>query len=126
MIDALVDGTGLQPEDIAFFTQSDGYGDDRPMEAASRRLKRHGLTDESRVLHVSYERNTMAVENALATLLYAEHEPRAVVMVGAYGPCAKFIKLALRRACDGCSSMSHLSEASRWRRTWTTCRRMSS
>lgn len=93
MIDALIDGTALNPQDIAFFTQRDGYGD-AGYDGGIRALKRHGLTDESQVFHVRYERNTLAVENALATLLYADHEPKAIIMVGAYAPCAKFIKLA--------------------------------
>jgi branched-chain amino acid transport system substrate-binding protein len=93
MIDALIDGTSLKCEDIAFFTQHDGYGD-AGFDGGLQALKRHGLKDEQQVLHVSYERNTLAVEDALATLLYAKHEPRVIVMVGAYRPCARFIKLA--------------------------------
>ena len=93
MIDALITGAGLKISDIAFFTQRDGYGD-AGYSGGIAALKRHGLTNENAVLHVRYERNTLAVENALASLLYAPHEPRAVVMVGAYAPCAKFIRLA--------------------------------
>jgi branched-chain amino acid transport system substrate-binding protein len=93
MIDALIDRANLKVEDIAFFTQRDGYGDSG-FEGGIAALKRHGLKDQNQVLHVRYERNTLAVENALATLLYAEREPRAIVMVGAYEPCAKFIQLA--------------------------------
>jgi ABC-type branched-subunit amino acid transport system substrate-binding protein len=47
-------------------------------------------------VHLRYERNTLAVENAVATLIMAPHPPRAVVMVGAYAPCAKFIQLCRR------------------------------
>jgi branched-chain amino acid transport system substrate-binding protein len=93
MIDALIDGAGLQPRDIAFFTQRDGYGD-AGFTGGIAALQRHGLQNANQVPHVRYERNTLAVENALATLLYAEHTPSAIIMVGAYGPCAKFIKLA--------------------------------
>jgi ABC-type branched-subunit amino acid transport system substrate-binding protein len=93
MIDALIDGAGVRTNEIAFFTQRDAYGD-AGFAGGLAALKRHGLSDEKGVLHVRYERNTLAVENALATLLYAEPEPRAVVMVGAYAPCAKFIKMA--------------------------------
>lgn len=93
MINALLDGAGLQPEEIAFFTEHDAYGD-AGFEGGIAALKRHGLEDENRVLHVRYEPNTLAVENALATLLYADHEPRAIIMVGVDRPCAKFIKLA--------------------------------
>ena len=93
MIDALIDGAGLKIEDIAVFTQRDAYGD-AGFAGTLAALKRHGLTNENTVLHVRYERNTLAVENALASLIYAPREPRAIVMVGAYAPCAKFIRLA--------------------------------
>lgn len=93
MIDALVGSGAVKAEEIAFLTQRDGYGD-AGFGGAVAALKRHGLKDCSQIQHVRYERNTLAVEHALATLLYAEREPRAVIMVGAYAPCAKFIKLA--------------------------------
>ena len=57
-------------------------------------LKRHGLKDENAVVHARYERNTLAIENALANILFASPPPRAVIMVGAYARCAKFITLA--------------------------------
>lgn len=93
IVDALIKVAGLSVGDIAMFTQKDAYGD-AGYAGCIAALKRYGLKDERSVLHVRYERNTMAVENALATLLFSEHEPRAVLMVGAYGPCAKFIRLA--------------------------------
>jgi ABC-type branched-subunit amino acid transport system substrate-binding protein len=93
MVDALVGPGGLKVEDIAFFTQCDSYGD-AGYDGGIAALTRHGLKDESQIMHVRYERNTLAVENALANLVYAEHPPRAIIMVGAYAPCAKFIRLA--------------------------------
>jgi len=36
----------------------------------------------------------MAVENSIADILLADPVPRAIIMVGAYQPSAKFIKLA--------------------------------
>lgn len=93
MIDGLIGSGGIKAQEIAFFTQRDGYGD-AGFDGAIAALRRYGLKDERSVLHVRYTRNTLAVENALASLLYAESQPRAVVMVGAYAPCAKFIKLA--------------------------------
>jgi len=93
MVDALLTHGGLQPRDIAFFTQRDGYGD-AGYTGGFAALKRHGLTDERQVLHVRYPRNTLAVENALADILLTERAPRAIIMVGAYAPCAKFIRLA--------------------------------
>lgn len=93
MVDALVAHGGLGPADIAFFTQRDGYGDAGYVGGFAA-LKRHGLSHEREVLHVRYPRNTLAVENALADVLLAEKTPRAIIMVGAYAPCAKFIRLA--------------------------------
>ncbi len=97
MVDALVGIAGLKPEEIAFFTQKDSYGD-AGFTLGMAALQRHGLKDPRKVLHVGYERNTLAVEGAVATLLMAETPPRAIVMIGAYAPCAKFIRLC--RATD--------------------------
>ncbi len=99
MVDALVERGGLRPEEIAFFTQRDGYGDAGYVGGFAA-LERHGMRNEQQVLHVRYRRNTLAVENALADLLLAEHPPRAVIMVGAYAPCAKFIRLARQSKLD--------------------------
>jgi ABC-type branched-subunit amino acid transport system substrate-binding protein len=93
MVDALIKKGGLRPEEIAFFTQRDGYGDAGYVGGFSA-LKKHGLRDERDVLHLRYQRNTLAVENALADLLLVEPPPKAVIMVGTYAPCAKFLKLA--------------------------------
>jgi branched-chain amino acid transport system substrate-binding protein len=92
MVDALVDILGLKPEEIAFFTQRDSYGD-AGFTLGLRALRRHGLGEPTTVLHTAYQRNTLAVEGAVADLLMAERPPRAVVLVGAYAPCAKFIRL---------------------------------
>ena len=94
MIDALVKQAGLRPTEIAFFTQKDSYGDAGYVGGIAA-LKRYGLEDDKSVVHVRYERNTLAVENALATLIGAKSLPRAIIMVGAYAPCAKFMTLAL-------------------------------
>lgn len=93
IVAALVQDGGLRASEIALFTQRDAYGD-AGFAGGVAALKRHGLKDEREILHVRYERNTLAVEDALASLLYAAQSPRAVIMVGAYAPCAKFIKLA--------------------------------
>ena len=93
MIDTLIKIAKLKPKEIAFFTQRDTYGDAGYIGGITA-LKRHGLKDEHTVMHVRYERNTLAVENALANILFLRSPPRAIIMVGAYAPCAKFIKLA--------------------------------
>jgi branched-chain amino acid transport system substrate-binding protein len=89
MVDALIDIAGLKPEEIAFFTQNDNSG--FPMGITA--LQRHGLKDPKTILHVSYLRNTLAVESAVADILTAQNPPRAVMMFGAYAACAKFIRL---------------------------------
>ena len=99
MIDALINVGKVVPEQIAFFTQRDGYGDAGFVGGVTA-LKRHGLKGLHRIKHVRYERNTLAVEDALASLLLMDPPPRAIVMVGAYGPCAKFIKLAIDAGLD--------------------------
>ena len=78
MIDALISNARLKPEQIAFFTQNDGYGSSG-FDGGIAALKRHGLKDEKAVLHVFYERNTLDVENAVADVLISDPLPRAVV-----------------------------------------------
>ena len=91
MIDGLL-SAGIKPEEIAFFTQNDGYGD-AGYKGALKALKNKGVDGEV-LAHGRYARNTINVEDALGTILDADVEPKAVIMVGAYKPCAAFIKLA--------------------------------
>jgi branched-chain amino acid transport system substrate-binding protein len=73
---------------VAIFYQDDAFGRaglDGVKAAMARRSME--LAGEA-----TYERNTVAVKTALLTLKRAE--PEAVLMVGAYAPCAEFIKLA--------------------------------
>jgi len=93
MVDALISSVGLKANEIAFFTQRDAYGD-AGFTGGIVALQRHGLGGEHDVAHGRYERNTSAVENGLAEILAADPPPRAVIMVGAYAPCARFIELA--------------------------------
>ncbi len=93
MVHGLINEAGLRVEDIAFFTQRDAYGD-AGFVGGIAAMKRYGLKDERTVVHGRYERNTDAVENGLADIIGAPAPVRAVIMVGAYEPCAAFIKLA--------------------------------
>lgn len=93
MVDALVNIGHIRPEEIGFFTQRDAYGD-AGFSGGMAALKKHGLKELGAIPHGRYERNTLAVENGLADLLSSQGPLRAVIMVGAYAPCAKFIKLA--------------------------------
>ncbi len=78
----------LHLKNIAIFYQDDSYGRDG-LAGVKAALEKRGLelTAEG-----TFERNTRAVASAMHTLKRAE--PEAVVMVGTYGPCAEFIRLA--------------------------------
>src|ERR1700726_898564 len=80
----------LHLKNIAIFYQDDSYGRDG-LAGVKAALEKRGmeLTAEG-----TFERNTRAVGSAMRTLKRAE--PEAVVMVGTYGPCAAFIRLARR------------------------------
>jgi ABC-type branched-subunit amino acid transport system substrate-binding protein len=78
----------LHVRSIAIFYQDDAFGRDGLAGVKLALQKRNmELTAEG-----TFERNTRAVGSALRTITRAD--PEAVVMVGTYGPCAEFIKLA--------------------------------
>ena len=79
---------------IAVFFQRDAYGFDG-LKGTEIALKKYGSAP---VGTGSYLRGTLDVEKALETII--QSDAQAVVMIGTYGPCAKFIKLAKRRGFD--------------------------
>jgi ABC-type branched-subunit amino acid transport system substrate-binding protein len=83
---------GIQPEEIAFFTQRDSYGD-AGFQGAKEALLAHGFEDTMTLAHGRYTRNTSNIEGAAADILDAEIEPKAIIMAGSYEASAKFIKL---------------------------------
>lgn len=95
IVRGLVKDARVRPEDIAFFTQNDAYGD-AGYNGGVAALKAIGYEKADQLPHGRYQRNTLDVEGALARLLDPSLHPRAVIMIGAYKPCAKFIKLARR------------------------------
>lgn len=86
---------GIKPDEIAFFTQNDAYGD-AGYNGGVAALKKLGYARAERLPHARYPRNTVDVEGAVARLLDPVLQPRAIIMIGAYKPCAKFIRLARR------------------------------
>ncbi len=90
---------GIKPEEIAFFTQNDGYGD-AGYRGAIEALKAAGYEDAEKLTHGRYMRNTLNVEGALAQFLESDIEPKAFIIVGAYAPVAKFIRLAREDFAD--------------------------
>jgi ABC-type branched-subunit amino acid transport system substrate-binding protein len=75
---------------IGIFYQDDSFGRDG-LAGVKRALGKRGL---ELAAEGTFERNTRAVASAWRMLKRAE--PEAIVMVGTYGPCAEFIKLAHR------------------------------
>lgn len=92
MVDALLARDNCSVRRIAFFTQRDAYGD-AGFAGGLEALRRHGLPQGARIVHGRYERNTVAVEGGLADIM-AAGALDAIIMVGAYAPCAAFIKKA--------------------------------
>lgn len=82
----LVDRNNLKR--IACFYQNDGYGQ-AGLSGIEIALKKRSM---ALVATGTYERNTVAVKGGLLKIRRAR--PEAVVMVGAYKPCAEFIKMA--------------------------------
>ncbi|MFW5425996.1 MAG: ABC transporter substrate-binding protein [Methylophagaceae bacterium] len=91
MVDGLLK-SGIKPQQIAFFTQADGYGD-TAHQGAIKALKRAGFEEADQLIHGRYTRNTLNVENAVAAVLDATIEPKVIIMAAGYKASAKFIAL---------------------------------
>ena len=98
VVNYLIKVTRLQPEQIAVFAQQDAYGDAgfAGVEKAMRAL-RGG--NESTILRLNYQRNTVDVDDAVAQLKRAQEIQqkrrlpiKAVIMVPTYRAGAKFIE----------------------------------
>jgi branched-chain amino acid transport system substrate-binding protein len=76
---------------IAVFYQYDDYGFDG-LKGTQIALQRYGL---SPVATGSFVRGTLEIEDALKKI--QKSEAQAVIMIGTYSPCAKFIKEARAR-----------------------------
>src|SRR5271168_2132424 len=73
---------------IAILYQDDSFGR-AGLSGVMKAMEKRGMKP---VAEATYERNTTAVKMAVLTIRQAD--PQAVVMIGAYKPCAEFIKLA--------------------------------
>lgn len=91
MINGLLD-IGIKPRQIAFFTQADSYGD-TAYQGAIEALKKTGFDKTEQLVHARYTRNTVNVENAVANILDAAIEPKAIIMAAGYKASSKFIRL---------------------------------
>src|SRR5580704_13766512 len=86
----LVKTRHLRPEQIAVFAQHDAFGDAGFAGVAKAMRALRG--DDSTILRLDYERNTVDVDNAVASLRAHKIPIKAVVMVAAYRAAAKFIE----------------------------------
>ncbi|MBF0135082.1 MAG: ABC transporter substrate-binding protein [Magnetococcales bacterium] len=86
---------GIKPEEIAFFTQNDSFGDDG-YRGGIETLQAMGFSAAEKLPHGRYTRNTINVEEGLSTILAGKVDPKAIILVGSYKPCAAFIRLARR------------------------------
>ena len=86
--------TDLGIKRIAILYQDDSYGR-AGLSGVERALKKRNL---ELVAEGAYKRNTTAVKSAVLKIRKAK--PEAVVMVGAYKPCAEFIRVAKKVGMD--------------------------
>jgi ABC-type branched-subunit amino acid transport system substrate-binding protein len=89
VVKELVESLGFKK--FAVFYQYDDYGFDG-LTGTQIALKKYGLTP---VATGSYRRGSIEVEEALEKILPTGAE--AVIMIGTYDPCAKFIRMARTR-----------------------------
>ena len=75
---------------IAVFAQQDSYGD-AGFTGVAKAFRAMGGNDAG-ILRVGYKRNTLDVDEAVNTLKAQKTPIKAVVMVGAYRACAKFME----------------------------------
>jgi len=88
MVHYLVDKLGLKR--IAIFYQDDSYGR-AGLAGLKKAMEKRGLPILGKA---TYPRNTIAVKKAAIKM--RRLRPQAIVMIGAYKPCAVFIKTAKR------------------------------
>ena len=99
IIKHLVDVKRIKPWDIAVFAQADGYGD-AGFEGVARAMRRYGR-DSSKILRLSYQRNTADVADAVNELSkHSNAGIRAVVCVATYKAAAKLIEKMREKGSD--------------------------
>lgn len=84
---------GVKPEEIAFFTQNDTYGDSG-FYGILKAFRQLGYYKLNRLAHGRYTRGTTNIENALGKMLDYDVDFKAIIMVSVDKPSIKFIKYA--------------------------------
>ena len=80
----------LQPRQIAVFAQNDSYGDSG-FAGVAKAFRALGIND-SAILRLNYNRNSIDVDEAVNQLRLQKVPVRAIVMVATTRPAAKFIE----------------------------------
>jgi ABC-type branched-subunit amino acid transport system substrate-binding protein len=80
----------LKPNQIAVFAQQDSYGDSGFLGVAKAIRSLGG--DDTAILRLNYQRNTVEVDDAVEQLKKSRIPIRAVIMVPTYRAAAKFIE----------------------------------
>ena len=94
MIDGLLKYGGVKPEEIAFFTQNDAYGDDG-YNGAIAALKEAGYADADKLARGRYERGSVDVLQGFSDIITnAPVDPKAIIIIGTYSPSAIFTIIA--------------------------------
>ena len=92
MVQHLTEDLGVKR--IAIFYQDDSFGQ-AGLAGVKKALEKRQM---ELIAEGTYERNTVAVKTGLLAVM--KGKPEAVIMVGAYKPCAEFIKLARQVKLD--------------------------
>jgi ABC-type branched-subunit amino acid transport system substrate-binding protein len=100
MLSSIFQARVARPEEIAFFTQQDAFGD-AIFKAGIKVIREYGFKQDQVILHLRYPRNTVCVTKAVARLLLYHPQPRVIIMGGTYAPCARFIRLARKYGFRG-------------------------
>lgn len=87
--------SGITIDEIAFFTQDDDYGDSGYLGLIkSLNLFNVDINKIQNIPHGRYTRNTTYVEDGFNKIKNSQRNIKAIIIVGAHKPVAKFIKLA--------------------------------
>jgi len=81
----------LRPEDIAVLTQQDAYGD-AGMDGVAKAIRTLRGGNTAPILRMTYSRNTVNVDDAVAALRRQKPQIKAVVLIATFRPAAKFIE----------------------------------
>jgi ABC-type branched-subunit amino acid transport system substrate-binding protein len=82
----------VRPDQIAVFAQQDGYGDAGFAGVAKAIRALQGGIGDANILRLNYKRNTVDVDEAVASLRLSKTPIKAVIMVPTYRAAARFIE----------------------------------